>query len=124
MALKVKIKYNGKTTELASGKKALLACRGKNMLSDIEVVFENIVEGTFSIENGGGNNSPYTFIIGMTWAEYVASEYNEHFYIEDGTVYFNYSAYGNDYSEDTPVSDGASPSATITDGFCYYCEDY
>lgn len=85
MALKVKIKYNGETTELESGKKAVLACSGKNMLSDIEIIFEadsgddsGIV--TITVIDESCENDPDTFVFtavkGQTFGEFIESANN------------------------------------------------
>ena len=85
MALKVKIKYNGVTTELSSGKKAVLACSGKNMLSDIEIIFEadsgddsGIV--TITVIDESCENDPDTFVFtavkGQTFGEFIKSTNN------------------------------------------------
>jgi hypothetical protein len=89
--MSTKITYNGKTTELASGDIAILPCKDFTMATDVVVEAPEpaevptveewdgtgvIIEGLVKLISFTINGTSYQAEEGMTWDEWVESEYN------------------------------------------------
>ena len=77
---KVNITYNGTViATLNKGESKVIKCANKKMLTDLEIeVVEEVQLGTFNIVDNTNNGAitTYQFEEGMTWEEFINSEYN------------------------------------------------
>ena len=89
--MSIKVTYNNSTiAEFTEGKK-ILKCADKKMLTDVVVSYEeDVVLKTFNYTNTSTNSTKtYTYEEGMTWEEFINSEYNtdDFFYLSLSKVW-------------------------------------
>ncbi len=136
--MSTKITYNGKTTELADGNIATLPCKDLTMETDVVIEAPEAAEvptveewdGTGVVIEGLVKLISFTLSYGtefraeegMTWQEWVNSEYNtENFSVQYGTVRIGDTQY-NDYVTYNGVR--VTPTDLIVDGGVYGTEPW
>lgn len=131
--MSTKITYNGKTTELADGHIATLPCKDFKMETDIVIEAPEpveaptveewdgtgiVIEGLVKLISFTVDGTSYQATDGMTWAEWVESDYNTApmAFISDGYIkfgdasgmntYYLYISYGYQFEYDEIRNNG------------------
>lgn len=128
-----KITYNGKTTELADGYIATLPCKDLKMETDVAVEAPEavevptveewdgtgvVIEGLVKLISFTIDGTSYQAVDGMTWAEWVESDYNPS---PNGIVSGStYIAIGGSYVYATSSSVMVKPTDVISQSDTYY----
>lgn len=120
----VKVTYNGTTMELTEGQKLNLSCEDKKMLSDVEIMVNNVKvipkKKTFALlgfnHTSPNDDNTFDYDEGMTWAEWKNSKYNQFTYGTYGSdIEYHFATMSNGYTD----IDVACCPDTPLEGICY-----